>query len=763
MAPPLDAVSSLLLKHTPEEFTRGELIFSPAIPWLVVLTVTLAGIGVTLLAVRSVRGTTRARRSVLGALRVAAFLVLGLCLLRPTLVLSRAIPQRNVVGILLDDSRSMLLSDHPAGTRLAAVQSAFADSSAVVRALGDRFVLRFFRVGSAVHRVTGAGALTGEGSRTDLAAALAGVRDALADAPLAGLVLVSDGADNASTDLEHELLALEAREIPVHTVGVGRTRFARDVGVDALRLPESVLEGGEAVGEVLLRLRGVAGERVRLEVEAAGRLVQLDTLILPGPQDLATLPLRIPPLAVGVHHVTLRVTLLDGEPMVQNNVGDAVLRVRPGPERILHIEGEPRPDLPFLRRAVAHDSALQVVTLVRSAPGKFLRLGVNDSLELLTGFPTTREELFRYRAIVLGSVEASFFTADQMRMLEEFISVRGGGVLALGGRRALAEGGFGGTALGSALPVEWSGIAPLGKDAAALMVSVRPSEEGSRHPALALWGDPGTTAARWDQLPEVSLVNAPGRPRPGATVLLEGRTGRGATPLPLMVSHRYGRGTATVLAAQDLWRWQLNAVVPDEDATLAALWPRLLRWTLDGVPDQMELTLEPRLVAPGDEGGALLRVHDAGFVATDRIRPIVTLMPPDAPETTLPLVAVLGRPGEYAVRIPTTTAGRYRLAVRGRGRDSLVTATVVLLAVAREGDAGPSERDAALLADIAERTEGSSFDIDALDGLPDAVTLTRAGITVRERNDLWDAPILLLSLLGLLITDWTLRRRWGLG
>ena len=67
---------------------------------------------------------------------------------------------------------------------------------------------------------------------------------------------------------------------------------------------------------------------------------------------------------------------------------------------MLYVEGEPRPEFAFIRRAIAADSGVQLVGLLRSAEGKFLRLGVRDSLELLTGFPTTREELFGYRALI---------------------------------------------------------------------------------------------------------------------------------------------------------------------------------------------------------------------------------------------------------------------------------------------------------------------------------------------------------------------------
>src|SRR5206468_10553964 len=74
-------------------------------------------------------------------------------------------------------------------------------------------------------------------------------------------------------------------------------------------------------------------------------------------------------------------------------------------------------------------------------------------------FPTTRAELFRYRAVVLGSIEASFFTRDQLAMLADFVNVRGGGLLFLGGRRAFGEGGYAGTPLADVMPVVISGDA----------------------------------------------------------------------------------------------------------------------------------------------------------------------------------------------------------------------------------------------------------------------------------------------------------------
>src|SRR5438132_6322699 len=175
----------------------------------------LVGLGVALRGLRT--SAPRRDRLVLGALRAAVFLLLAGCLLRPVLLLSSALPQRNVIGVLLDDSRSMRLADLPGGSRLDLVRHAFADSAgSITRRLGDRFVLRFYRFAADASPIAGAERLRGSGTRTDLAGALDAARAELAGVPLAGLILVSDGADNAGADLSAPLLALRARRVPVY-------------------------------------------------------------------------------------------------------------------------------------------------------------------------------------------------------------------------------------------------------------------------------------------------------------------------------------------------------------------------------------------------------------------------------------------------------------------------------------------------------------------------------------------------------------------
>ena len=114
---------------------------------------------------------------------------------------------------------------------------------------------------------------------------------------------------------------------------------------------------------------------------------------------------------------SFRVPPQPGELLPENNSRDVLVDVRDRREKILYFEGEPRFEMKFLRRALTDDKQLQLVVLQRTADNKYLRLEVDDPEELVGGFPKTRDELFQYRGLVLGSIEAAAFTGDQLAML----------------------------------------------------------------------------------------------------------------------------------------------------------------------------------------------------------------------------------------------------------------------------------------------------------------------------------------------------------
>src|SRR5688572_27406434 len=334
MASFFESLFAALFKYRPAVFEKGELaIGAPASVWVILAAGLLIGVPAVLSYARAQGKGGRRDRIVLAALRAGVLALLLVCLLRPRLLVSAAVPQRNYVGILIDDSRSMRVADDGV-ERGEIVRRLFAADAPLVRELGDRFQLRFFRFSSATQRIERVNDLSYTGSETKLAAALEDARQDLSSVPLSGLVLVTDGADNARSPIADELATLRSRAVPVFTVGVGNERFTRDVEVRRVEASRSVLVGTALVLDVLVAQRGFGGERVPLVVEDAGRIVSSQDVTLPADGEAASVRIHVTATEAGPRTYTVRVPPRPGEMVAQNNAQQTLVHVRDRTEKI---------------------------------------------------------------------------------------------------------------------------------------------------------------------------------------------------------------------------------------------------------------------------------------------------------------------------------------------------------------------------------------------------------------------------------------------
>lgn len=766
----------LLLKYRPALYGQGKVAFDAARPviWtvLVVAAVVATAVVWTYRHVGSdpVRGVRRASprdRALLIGLRLATLAVLVVLLMRPVLVLSAAVPKRNTVAILVDDSRSMRVRDWNGRPRADFARTALADAAPLRRALAEQFGVRLYRFSDLARRVDSVGGLQFAGDRTRLGASLDRVRAELDGVPLAGVVIVSDGADGAPTALADAALALRARGTPVFTVGVGSEATARDVEVREIEAPRTALRGSTVAVDVVLAHHGMPGDSVAVIVEENGRTLARHDVRLPTSGDAVPVRVTVPLAEGGPHRLTARVPQQPGEAVVENNARTALVDVRDEVERVLYFEGEPRFEMKFLRRAVADDSALRVAVLQRTADGKYLRLGVEDSLDLLGGFPTSRDVLFKYRAIILGSVEASAFSADQLRLISDFVSVRGGSLVLLGGRRAFAEGGYAGTPLEELMPVVLERLPTKpAPDAPATELAIHLTPAGAAHVPLQLAADEQKSAARWKTLPPLTAVNTVRAAKPGATVLATGTTKEGASRVALAYQ-RYGRGKVVALPVQDDWLWQMHASMPVDDMTHELFWRQMLRWLTADLPERIAVTASADQPAPGEPVTLRAEVRDSHYVAVNGAAVVATVMAPNGTRTAVPLEWNVRRDGEYAGVFTPNEAGRYEVTVSAAAKEcppALLPScarAVVDAAESRE-EYFQSAMRAPLLKQLADETGGRFYTPATVGSLPEDLRYARGGVTTTERKELWDTPLAFLLLGALLAGEWVLRRRRGL-
>ena len=772
----LSAVFQFLFKYRPTEFANGKLAFGAPFS-VIVLLLAAAAIGVpAVLSYAGVRGkSTRRDRWVLGTLRVAALVGLVVCLFRPMLLLSAAVPQRNYVGVLIDDSRSMRIADRDGKPRSDWIEHSIGGpDSALLKALRQRFIVRLFRFASDAQRVDSASSLSFNAGETHLATAIEQARQELDGVPLSGLVVLSDGADNSRTPIGDELLSLRAKSVPIFAVGLGAERFDKDIEIRRVEASHSVLKGGTLVADLMIRQRGFGGRKVPLVVEDAGRIVSRDSIELPADGDVAPVRVNVVASDAGPRLLTFRVPVQPDEQVSQNNEQQALVDVRDGREKVLYVEGQPRSEMGYIRRAVAADSNIQLVALQRTADNKFLRLNVDSATELLSGFPKSRAELFQYRAIILGSIEASFFTHDQLAMLADFASVRGGGLLFLGGRRSFAEGGYAGTPLADVMPVVVRGDAVPDSMTffADLKVALTPS--GENHAVAQVAATPASSMQRWKSLPSITSVNHIREVKPGAVTLIagsvpsDGRAGEPGTSLrsyqqPVLVYQRYGRGLSIAFPVQDSWQWQMDPSTPVDDQTFSRFWRQMLRWLTSDVPSRVVVSLPSDQVNPKNPVAMRTSVADSLFLPRNDAKVVAHITSDSGVSRDLPFDWAIDRDGEYRATFTPDQPGTYTINVTAKLPSGAVASDTSYVRVADlNTEYFDAEMRAPLLQRIADETGGRFYTPKTASTLPEDVAMSKHGVTVVNQMDLWDMPAIFLLLVALVTAEWSYRKARGL-
>jgi uncharacterized membrane protein len=756
----VESLFRFLFKYPPLMFQQGDLSWAFSRATFMTAGAGVAAIGVALVTYRGLAAADRPRdRAVLVGLRLAALAVLLICLLRPTLVLKAAVPQQNFLGVLVDDSRSMAIADRGGQPRSAFVEQQFGGPDApLLRALSNKFVVRFFSFSSASERVASAADLKFQGTSTRLGQALDRARDELAGLPLAGLVMVTDGADTSDAALDETLASLRARSIPVFTLGVGQEHFDKDIQITRVETPRSVLKGTALVVDVVVAQTGYAGQTVPMTVEDDGRIISTQDVTLPDDGESATVKVRFQANEAGARLFSFKIPAQAGEQVTQNNARDTLIQVNDGVEKVLYYEGEPRFEQKFVSLAVEGDMNLQVVTLLRTAENKYYRQHVTSGDEIVGGFPKTREELFPYRALILGSVEAASFTPDQLRMIADYVNRRGGSLLMLGGRRSFGEGGWAGTPVGEVLPVTMD--AANAKYFSEL--AVRPTRAGLTFPVTQIAGDEKSSAAKWDTMPVVTTVNPVHLVKPGATVLLNAGDNRKQEQI-VLAYQRYGRGKAVAMPIQDSWVWRMDAKMPVNDATHRMFWRRLVRWLVDGVPDQVNVATATERVEPGETVKLSAEVLDAAYVEVNDSRVVASIVSPSGKTTEVPVDWTVTRDGDYRATFVPDEEGIYKLSVHAeRGDKAMGTASMSVRVSAGDAEYFDAAMRAPLLKRVAEETGGRFFTASNASSLPEAISYNGRGVTVVEERELWDMPALFILLIGFVAAEWGYRRVKGL-
>ncbi len=752
----------LLFKYPPAIFSKGKLVLlSPWPLWL--LFVLLAA------AAGALFWNIRRNKLELSSLRTygiwaAQSLLLALLLFmlwRPAISVARLRPQQNVVAVLLDHSRSMGLANDPSSsggkTRIQAAEELLNDT--LLPGMASKFQIRSYQFGRDASRVEIPKGLKADDDATRIGDSLKHIAAEAGTMPLGAIVLLTDGGDN-SGGIDRETLAqLKQLKVPVHTVGFGPDHFEKDVEVQDVAVPARVMPNSRVNARISFRQHGYADQKAKVVVRENGRpIAQQDFTLKADVEQSQTVVFNSG--EKGAHSFQIGIEPLQGEESKANNAVIRVVSVTQKKLRILYIEGEPRWEYKFMRRAVEDETSLDLVSMLRTTQNKIYRQGIGNPTELEGGFPSKPEELFAYDALIIGSVEANYFSNAQQQMIKDFADRRGGGVMFMAGRFALNEGGYANTPMAEMMPVHLTTEKTWSRD----FSDVALTDPGRESPITRIEEGREASAARWKKMPQIANYAGVGTPKPGAVVLMN-VVPQGHRPSPLLTIQNYGHGRTAVFATAGTWRWKM--LQEHSDKTHATFWQQLLRWLVNETPGQVSASTPKQVLS--DETRVPLRavVRDKQYNVVPGAVVEATMTRPDGTSAVFELKPDPLEPGTYTGDYSADKAGSYVAEIVARqgfskedkaelGRD-----TVTFLREDGVAENFNAAQNKDLLEKLSADTGGSYFMQSKAKRLGEEVTVSEAGITAHDNLDIWDMPILFLLVVLIRGGEWLLRRKWG--
>jgi len=740
-------------------------------------------------------------RAAAALLKVTGILLLAALLLEPLFTGTRPRPGSNLFLVVADNSKSLELADR--GSRLsrgAAMKDSLSPASPPLTRLAQDFDVRRYTFDSSLKPVKDFAELTLDGQASALQTSLAALRQRFQGQPVAGILLLTDG--NA-TDASEEPLEL-AGYPPVYPVALGAGGDLVDLSVASVSVTQTNFEASPVTITASLEGQAVQGRKIIVRVlDEANKELERRTLTVPTGDEPLAQRFLIKPEKPGISFYTVQASLegeedaklgRTAEATLANNRRLATVDRGGGPYRILYVGGRPNWEFKFLRRAVDEDDELNLVGLVRIAKREpkftflsrsgertnplfrgfgnqndetaeqydqpvLVRLGTEDKDELRGGFPQDADALFCYHAIILDDIEAGFFNQDQLSLLQQFVSRRGGGLLMLGGKEAFGEGGYGRTPVGDMLPVYLDrNLSAATPDSYRL----RLTREGWLQPWVRLRANEQDETKRLTGMPPFKTVNRIDSIKPGASVLAEVEMERGAVK-PALVVQPFGRGRVAALTIADMWRWQIKRDDPKEN-DLDKAWRQTVRWLVADVPQPVEVETRRAtgIATPGAE--IVVRARDKQFEPLDNADVKLTIHTPDNRDIELMAESSDRAPGTYVATFAPRLAGAYRATVTVTAADgSAVGQRETGWSVEPETEEFRTLAvNRPLLDRLAKETGGEVLTLAKLDSFVSSLPNRKIPLTETWTYPLWHQWHVFLIAITCLIGEWGLRRWRGL-
>ncbi|RLS52291.1 MAG: hypothetical protein DWH91_17035 [Planctomycetota bacterium] len=620
-------------------------------------------------------------------------------------------------------------------------------------------------------------------SRTDLMQVLSAAPAERGGLKLAGVVLLTDGRDNAHSN-DAEYVKRFAGGAPIYPVLIGSERRPKDLAIGHVDAPPTVFQNDKPVIKAAIRSTGFDGQEITVfldQIDADGQVIgepQTRTITAKGPSQEVQFELTAD--KEGRQRYRLRTDIQDQETREDNNMREIAMQVVDDRSDILLIEGEGRWEFRYLQAALSRDERVQLDAVVFNQPFLGLLPDTFFPRELSTKGLNAQSKstpFENYDMVVVGDVSPSDMPNALWNQLSRYVHEEGGTLILTAGRNYFPM-AYNDITVDELLPVTGFRQSEL-IDATQRR---RPQErghrlaltpDGERQTMLQFSANEEENRKIWNELPghPWALI---GEAKPGASVWASLKSQQADPGLAwerqnaLLVQQYLGTGQVVWIGIDSTWRFRFRV----GDTYHHRFWGQMSRWAAElkaaAGNEFVRVSLERPIITEGEDAVVTAR-WDAGALekfpnmkaravlklgGLDSKHPGVTVeLKPDLDRPLIQIGRAVGlRPGDYSVKLEVENGDI--------GPNPILAELTVLENLSAELADVSGNRP--LLEQLAKTTGGQYFPIHEAANVVKQFQDVKENLTQRHEVPLWNNWLVFLVFCGLLMTEWVLRKINGL-
>ncbi len=599
------------------------------------------------------------------------------------------------------------------------------------------------------------------------------------EAPLIGVVLLTDGRDTSGQDPVNIAAQLGALGAPVCPVVLGSEFRPKDLSIGTLEYPQTVFLDDNAVLSAEILSFGRKDEDVLVTLEQDGEVVESRSVR--AGEGSSRVEFKLETSEEGRKKYQIKVEPQEGETREDNNEAEFAITIVDDRARVLLVDGESRWEFRFMHRALDRDERVDVSSVVFEQPyiGQLNSTYFARALVL----PKNVEEIDKtpladVDVVIVGDIAPEKLTDEFINLLDRYVSELGGTVVFQAGKRHMPQ-AHQNELLLKMLPIKSAAVMNL----KGLEEAGSPRERGlhlfvtaeALDEAMFQFVEGRFENRRfWQQLPGHNWAVV-SEAKPGANVFacvfdpVQQQNFEYERKNAVIAHQYYGFGQVLWMGIDSTWRWRFR----EGDKYHHRFWGQLARWAASNKAsagnDSVRLKLSATELQEGEDLTitALWSQRQISQQPNTRATAIVKRLGPDGGDdevfAKVPLEPEQGRTRAHGGRLPAPPAGSYRIELIVNGQEDDVPITADFFVEQEKSlELSDVSCNRELLQQIADASGGRVFNANEVDQIAEMFMDKNQTETEETKTELWDHWIMMLVFFGLLTVEWIVRKLNGL-